>query len=283
MKNYFMKIVILFLLLSVANLVLAQEKDTITIYYKIDESSIQKIHYCKLDSVAKVLKDSDSIKVAIDGFSDHSGTDQYNLNLTDARAKKVEMYLLNKGVNPNIIASCEGKGKVLSNLAKDKLLHEPLHRKVEIILIKIKTQPSSNNKVTSTKPNLADSTSLVSNLKNLSIGESLVLNNINFHPGSSSILQESIKPLKEILSVLLESPTLKIEIQGHTDCTPAFEKAKILSTDRAKTIYDFLVNNGINSNQLQYIGYGRSRPIINDITPEAGLKNRRVEIKIIEK
>jgi outer membrane protein OmpA-like peptidoglycan-associated protein len=265
----------------VSNLVLAQKQDTITIYYKIDESSIQKIQHCKLDSVVKVLKDSASIKVAIYGYSDHSGTDQYNLNLTDARAKKVETYLLNKGINPNAISLCIGKGKVQSKGTNDKLLSEPLHRKVELILIK--AQDSPTNKNTSISPVLADSTSIVIRMRNLNIGDSLVLNNINFEPASSVILKESIKPLKELLKVLLESPTLKIEIQGHTDCTPAFEKARILSTDRARTICDFLIRNGINSNRLQYIGYGNSRPIIKAITEEAGLKNRRVEIKIIDK
>jgi len=276
-----MKLVVLIILLSVTNLVLAQKKDTITIYYKIDESSIQKIHYCKLDSVAKVLKDSASIKVAIYGFSDHSGTDQYNLNLTHTRAKKVKTYLLNKGINPNAISFCIGKGKVQSTLANNKLLDEPLHRKVELILIKTQAPSTNNNR--STPPVLADSTSLFIRMGNMKIGDSLVLNNINFEPASCIILEESIKPLKELLKVLLESPTLKIEIQGHTDCTPAFEKAKILSTNRAGTICDFLISNGINSKQLQYIGYGNSRPIIKDITEEAGLKNRRVEIKIIDK
>jgi outer membrane protein OmpA-like peptidoglycan-associated protein len=178
-------------------------------------------------------------------------------------------------------------GKVKITSAFYNPSHENwLFRKVELIVISNKKPrqiaPSSDI-IRSTIPILADSSSLVIRMGNMKIGESLVLNTINFEPASCIILEESIQPLNELLKVLLEYPTLKIEIQGHTDCTPAFEKAKILSTDRARAIYDFLVGNGINSKQLQYIGYGNSRPIINDMTAEAGLKNRRVELKIIDK
>jgi outer membrane protein OmpA-like peptidoglycan-associated protein len=277
-----MKQIILLILLSITNIVLAQTKDTLTIYYKIDESSIQQIYDCKLDSVAKVIKDLDSVKVAIYGFSDCSGTDRYNLNLTNARAKTVETYLLDKGINHNTISFCVGKGKVQSELANDKLLYDPMHRKVELILIK--SQPPSKNNIRLIPQVLVDSTSLVLKMGKMSIGESLSLKNMNFQPGSTTLLEESECALKELLTCLREFPKLKIEIQGYTCCSSSFDKYSItLSIGRAKSIFDYLIRNGIDSTRMKYVGFGSSKPLVKEITDEDRKTNRRVEIKIIDK
>jgi len=281
-----MKVVfcILLILCFASNVVFSQQTDTINIYYKLNESSIQKINFCKLDSIAKVLKDSDSIKVAIYGFSDHSGTDEYNLNLTNTRAKKVETYLLNREVYLHTISFCMGKGKVQSKIPNDKLLYEPLHRKVELILIKpqplskkaepiqIHPAPHLDNKTTSTNSNLAEPSNLVTQMGNMKIGESLVLKNIIFSFNTCYILEESKDALKELLMDLLESPGLKIEIQGHTDSTPSHYDPGIgLSIERAKAIYSFLVRNGIDSSRLQYVGFGGSKPLVKAFS----LENRK--------
>jgi outer membrane protein OmpA-like peptidoglycan-associated protein len=57
---------------------------------------------------------------------------------------------------------------------------------------------------------------------------------------------------------------LKIEIGGHTDSRGNAQENLTLSTERAKTVHDFLISKGILANRLSYKGYGSSSPIITD-------------------
>ncbi|HIE15917.1 MAG TPA: OmpA family protein, partial [Bacteroidales bacterium] len=85
---------------------------------------------------------------------------------------------------------------------------------------------------------------------------------------------------QNLISFLKKNPTVSIEISGHTDNKGSVEHNKILSRNRAKTVYDYLIANGIDYNRLTYKGYGFDKPIA-DNSNEAGRKlNRRTEFKI---
>ena len=88
--------------------------------------------------------------------------------------------------------------------------------------------------------------------------------------------------LDEILNILKDHPILKIQVQGHVCCQP--ENDQKLSYRRAKSVYSYLIENGIDANRLSYTGFGSTRPIYalpekNEAEREA---NRRVEIEIVE-
>ena len=76
---------------------------------------------------------------------------------------------------------------------------------------------------------------------------------------------------------------MKIELSGHTDNVGTAEHNKELSKKRAKAVMDYIVENGIAAARLTYEGYGFEQPIATNITEEDKQKNRRTEIKIIEK
>jgi outer membrane protein OmpA-like peptidoglycan-associated protein len=118
------------------------------------------------------------------------------------------------------------------------------------------------------------------------VGDKIIVNNINFFIASDQIIPDSNIALDQILNILKENEVLKIEIQGHICCNP-FPKDKKsikLSVNRAKKIYDFLVENGIKKNRLSYKGFGSSKPIyfIPEANKEQERLNRRVEILILE-
>jgi outer membrane protein OmpA-like peptidoglycan-associated protein len=50
---------------------------------------------------------------------------------------------------------------------------------------------------------------------------------------------------------------------------------------RAKAVYDYLIQNGISPDRLEYKGYGYSRPIDSNLTEEGRANNRRTEFKVI--
>jgi outer membrane protein OmpA-like peptidoglycan-associated protein len=118
-------------------------------------------------------------------------------------------------------------------------------------------------------------------LKRIEIGESIVLKNIFFDTDKSDLKPESEVELKNLLTLLHENPKMKIEISGHTDNVGSKEHNIILSQNRAKAVYDYLINKGIKANRMSYKGYGYNRPISTNDTEEGRTLNRRTEFKIV--
>jgi flagellar motor protein MotB len=86
----------------------------------------------------------------------------------------------------------------------------------------------------------------------------------------------------ELLLVLQRNPQMKIEIHGHLCCMPVDRTD--LSTQRAKAIYNFLIQNEIDKSRLSYKGFGSTQPIypLPEKSEEERAANRRVEILIVE-
>ena len=88
--------------------------------------------------------------------------------------------------------------------------------------------------------------------------------------------EQSKKPLQEIAELLLSYPSLKIEIQGHTDSMGRDDYNLKLSQKRAEMVRSHLVSLGIDPSRLTSAGYGPFRPIATNKTQEGRAKNRRV-------
>lgn len=112
-------------------------------------------------------------------------------------------------------------------------------------------------------------------------GKVVVLKNIFFDFNESILLSESYVELEKLIEYLNNNPSIKIEIGGHTDNEGTKEYNKKLSENRAKAVYDYLVEKGINTDRLEYSGYDFSMPIADNNTKEGRALNRRTEFKII--
>ena len=109
------------------------------------------------------------------------------------------------------------------------------------------------------------------------------LNNIFFDFDKSSLKPESTPELNRLADLLKENETMKIEISGHTDNIGTIKYNQALSERRAQSVYDFLVQNGIDGSRLKSIGYGKDRPMVSNDDEQDGRElNRRVEFKILE-
>ena len=73
-----------------------------------------------------------------------------------------------------------------------------------------------------------------------------------------------------------------IEVGGHTNGIPPHEFCDKLSTARAKSVAQYLVDKGIPASRITYRGYGKRNPIASNATPEGREKNQRVEINIVK-
>ncbi|MEM9859848.1 MAG: OmpA family protein, partial [Bacteroidota bacterium] len=117
-------------------------------------------------------------------------------------------------------------------------------------------------------------------LEPLKSGASATLNNIFFDTDSYELRPESKTELQKIISFLKENNTT-IEIGGHTDNVGTDSYNLNLSTNRAKSVYDFLIQSGISSKILKYRGYGSKNPIDTNNSELGRQNNRRIEFIIL--
>ena len=107
------------------------------------------------------------------------------------------------------------------------------------------------------------------------------LNNLFFPTGQSSVLPESQSELRRMAKIIRDI-NAKVEISGHTDNVGNDNANQLLSEQRAKAVYEFLVNEGCDPKLLQWKGYGKNKPIADNQTEEGRQKNRRVELRFVK-
>lgn len=126
---------------------------------------------------------------------------------------------------------------------------------------------------------------LLQNYESILPGEqkSFVIEGIEFSAGSANINQNSSKEtLNRILEGLKNMPGAMVELSGHTDNKGEEETLLKLSENRANAVKTYLVENGIEAERIQAVGYGASMPIGDNETDEGRTQNRRTEIKIVK-
>ncbi|MCS6820237.1 MAG: OmpA family protein [Microscillaceae bacterium] len=119
-------------------------------------------------------------------------------------------------------------------------------------------------------------------LEPLKVGVTFRLNNIFFEYGKYTLQEKSKSELNELIQFMKDNPNVKGEISGHTDNIGNETANQQLSLNRAKAVFDYLTQNGIEAKRLTYKGYGSSKPDAPNDTEENRAKNRRIEFKIIE-
>jgi len=117
----------------------------------------------------------------------------------------------------------------------------------------------------------------------IAIGEKVALKNIFFESNSFQLKNESKYELLKLSEFLIGNQQIKIEIGGHTDYIGDDKTNVLLSSNRAKSVFDYLLKLSVSSQQLVYKGYGKSQPIESNNTEQGRANNRRTEIKIIAK
>ncbi|MFO7790932.1 MAG: OmpA family protein [Bacteroidales bacterium] len=113
-------------------------------------------------------------------------------------------------------------------------------------------------------------------------GHAVVLNNIFFDYDKYELKDESFAELQKLVEFMENNPEVSIEVGGHTDDRGTAEYNKTLSENRAKAVYDYLIDKGISSERLTYKGYGLNQPVDDNETESGRAKNRRTEFKIVE-
>ena len=106
----------------------------------------------------------------------------------------------------------------------------------------------------------------------------LITHGINFDIDKATIKPESMGTLNMIAGILRDNPDLKFEIDGHTDNSGTPTHNATLSQQRADAVMTQLVTMGVDGGRLSTKGYGDTKPISDNLTPEGKANNRRVEL-----
>ena len=107
----------------------------------------------------------------------------------------------------------------------------------------------------------------------------IVTHGILFDSGSDKIKGESYQTLKEIGQLLTDDPKLRLSIEGHTDSDGTDDYNLKLSQRRSESVRTYLIENyKVDGNRLESKGWGESKPIDTNNTPEGKANNRRVEL-----
>ncbi len=260
-----------------------QQKDSLTLFFEIDQHSLTQAHTEIIDSFIQT-KNIDSIQIT--AYTDYLGTQTYNLALSQKRAYNTYSYLVKKENIHSQTVNYKGLGVFPNSKPSDSKNTENkgvlAHRKVEIWLYSTVIEQQTDK---------TDQQTLLFNEEELEVGSQIVIENILFVGGTAYFKPESKSALEKLLETMENYQNLEIEIQGHICCQvngadgyDIINKNYHLSINRAKAVYDYLVSAGINSDRMTYKGFGSSNkrfPFERNEKEED--MNRRVEIKILNK
>jgi outer membrane protein OmpA-like peptidoglycan-associated protein len=258
------------------------------VHFAFNRSEITTQAAARLDSILELIQVRKMQMVKLFGHCDFKGSYKYNDSLSQARILSVKEYLGGKGIASAIFKneSAYGERKPLAHGNSDEA--RAINRRVELIIESIAEKRVIAPPLPVTgKPTLSQ----IMKDTTLKTGVNLVLENLNFVGGRHQLLPESLGILDELLYALQENPTVTIEIQGYVCCTFGGQDGydwdlgtNDLSVQRAKAIYNFLIEKGINADRLRYQGYGGTRKLFPYEEDEyQRSRNRRVELKIISK
>ncbi|GAC1450687.1 MAG: hypothetical protein NVSMB7_13080 [Chitinophagaceae bacterium] len=130
--------------------------------------------------------------------------------------------------------------------------------------------------------NLPDSTYHIDiPLQPLEANATIILKNIFFDVNKYELKTASQVELDNVVRLLKENPTLKIQINGHTDNAGKPSDNITLSNNRAKAVVDYITSTDIDAKRLSYQGFGDKLPLADNKTEEGRAKNRRTELKVV--
>jgi outer membrane protein OmpA-like peptidoglycan-associated protein len=236
-----------------------------------------------LNHLLNAMRKSPDLVIEISGHTDKSGNEATNKQLSSNRAKFVYDYLIQQGI-PQVRLTYKGYGSAkpaYSNSTKDG---RDANRRIEVKVLSKKAESldrlvEENNAVEPEKKVIIP----VSAIQTKKMGEYFVMESVVFEPNSSALTDSSKLFINELVTVLKQNPKMVIEVVGYTDISGLEEKNILISSQRAKSVYDYLILQGISPERLSFSGCGPEKPIAPNAYRWGRDKNRRIEILILQK
>lgn len=106
------------------------------------------------------------------------------------------------------------------------------------------------------------------------------MSDVLFDTGKYTLKEPAREKLAKISGIVISHPGLTLQVEGYTDITGSDELNQRLSEQRADTVREFLVSQGINPQSITAVGYGKNYPVASNNTPSGRALNRRVELVV---
>jgi outer membrane protein OmpA-like peptidoglycan-associated protein len=251
----------------------AQEEVVHSVYFEFDKYSLNEKQG---NEVIDFIKKTDSTRIEsiqIFGYTDDVGKEAYNFKLSTNRATTIQNKIIASGIKNKIIVTIEGKGRILidDDIVENLPEKRSKNRRVDVV---INLRPLPKIII----PGFYNTIQ-----KNHIVGDHIYLDNVLFERGSSKLTFKSKTELDKIAKLLMKYKNYTFEIQGHVCCTPPYQKEAIdketkkrqLSTNRAESVYKYLLFKKIPKTRMTFKGYGNTVPL-----GKGAEYDRRVEIVI---
>lgn len=277
----------------------AKAQEQFAVYFDSNKSDVTKAENKKLQDW--IIANKDVKIVAINGYTDEVGSTQFNDTLAQKRVGfilsqvkdkiKIREDFKTRSYGENFLQSQDKsknrKAVIFYILSKDLVREDEILGIKKAIVLEPKKEINYPEQLSFQNPDGSKIEYKLDKVFMKKIGESkagekLKIENLNFVINTFIVVNESRGKMYELLIVLQKNPKLKIEIQGHLCCQP-IDRLN-LSTQRAQSIYKFLIANGIDKSRLSYKGFGSSMPLfpLPEKDENERSANRRVEVLIIE-
>ena len=239
-----------------------------------------------------IASDGKTAYYASDRSDSKGGLDLYTFELrSDVRPSKtlwvkgkVFDAKTNKGLPSAIELTDLGTGEVLSKVQTDEtggyLVTLPIGKDYAFNVNRKGYLFYSEN--FSLRDSVSDSTYNIDiPLEPLHANATVILKNIFFDVNRFELKPESSTELDNIVKLLKENPSLKIQISGHTDNVGKPADNLKLSNNRANAVIGYLIGKGIDANRLSSKGWGETKPLADNSNEDGRARNRRTEMKVM--
>jgi outer membrane protein OmpA-like peptidoglycan-associated protein len=106
------------------------------------------------------------------------------------------------------------------------------------------------------------------------------MSDVLFDTGSVTLKPGAREKLAKVSGIVLAHPGLLLQVEGHTDSVGSEDFNQRLSEQRAGSVREFLIGQGVNENAITAEGFGKTEPVASNDTPDGRQRNRRVEIVV---
>jgi outer membrane protein OmpA-like peptidoglycan-associated protein len=255
------------------------------VYYDLDKFAIRRDAMPALDKLADLMKKYSFLDLLVASHTDARASDEYNITLSNNRAKAVTEYLGGKGINSDRVRlEWFGESQLVNDCGNGKPCKEENHqlnRRSELVLEAF--------------PDPTKQYDIPQELKDMDFCEpedifEKIQEEINDIPTiyfdfDKAMLRSVHKSELERTAIMLKRmPNLMLYIEGHTDQRGDGAYNQKLSERRAQTVKDYLKNRGIEDNRLESQWFGKTKPIHDcdqvTCTPAMHQLNRRTELRV---
>ncbi len=268
---------------------LSAQDDSLLVYFEVGAYKLTSSEKVNVKQAAESWENIRVRKIVIEGYCDDTGSEVLNFELSENRAYALYEALSESGIDESLLNKTLGRGAVYIDEENNNLEQQRKEnrRASAYVWFEPKDAPAHSNTATTISSKTVDVKVAPKPIimgTNIATGDRFTLDKVLFVGSRDIILASSYGYLKQFTDELTARPDVKIKIEGHVCCTNpgkdgvnADTKKKNLSYVRAKAVFDYLAEHGIDAARMTYGGMMGDYPLGGDPSLD-----RRVEILIIE-